>query len=141
MQTFPLFRDDPIIEEGGGEARALPGFGESAYGRLFPTRDLACLTSVALIVPSGLISSRKFGTGHWHADLMLRLSDVENAHRLIGFDVSDQHVRTHFRVWQRLRSAAGYVVQRDGDLLHISDARQVCRHGVARKDGVSENAA
>ena len=38
----PLFRDDPIIEEGGGEARALPGFGESAYGRLFPTRDLAC---------------------------------------------------------------------------------------------------
>src|SRR6266542_2954531 len=42
-----------------GEARALPGFGESAYGRLFSTRDLACLTSVALIVPSGLISSRK----------------------------------------------------------------------------------
>ena len=58
-KSSPLFRDDPIIEEGGGEARALPGFAESAYGRLFPTRDLACLTSVALIVPSGLISSRK----------------------------------------------------------------------------------
>jgi len=72
---------------------------------------------------------------------MLRLSDIEGTYRLIGVDVSDQHVRAHFRVWQHLRSAAGYIAQRDGDLLHISDARQVYRHGIARKNGVSENAA
>ena len=34
-----------------------------------------------------------------------------------------------------------HIAQRDGDLLHISDTRQVYRHGIARKDGVSENAA
>src|SRR5262249_31063643 len=55
----------------------------------------------------------------------------------ISGGIADEHIHAHCRVGQHLRCVAGYVAQCDSDLLHISDASQVYRHRVARKDWTS----